>query len=83
MRLDDRFRWLIWLSLGEIGTMLVFSNYSALLPIFQKEWDLTNPSDALTQFGYVPNWGWAFMLLGIGGLIGSLIMWRLKREVGA
>lgn len=42
MRLDDRFRWLLWLSLGEIGTLLVFSNYSALLPILQKEWSLTN-----------------------------------------
>ncbi len=42
MRLDDRSRWLIWLSLSEIGTMMVFSNYSALLPILQKEWSLTN-----------------------------------------
>ena len=46
MRLDDRFRWLIWLSLSEIGTMLVFSNDLALLPLLQKEWDMTNPSDA-------------------------------------
>lgn len=42
MRLDDRFRWLAWLSLGQIGTMLVFANYQALLPILQKEWGLTN-----------------------------------------
>jgi MFS family permease len=42
MRLDERFRWLIWLSLIEIGTMLVFSNYSALLPVLQKEWSLSN-----------------------------------------
>jgi hypothetical protein len=81
MRLDDRFRWLIWFSLSEIGTMLVFSNYSALLPLLQKEWDLTNPPNALATFGYVPNGGWAFTLLGVGGLVGPLIMWRLKREV--
>jgi len=42
MRLDDRFRWLTWLSLSEIGILLVFSNYSALLPVLQKEWSLTN-----------------------------------------
>jgi MFS family permease len=42
MQLDDRFRWLTWLSLSEIGTLMVFSNYSALLPILQKEWSLTN-----------------------------------------
>jgi MFS family permease len=42
MRFDDRFRWLVWISISEIGTMLVFSNYSALLPILQKEWSLTN-----------------------------------------
>ena len=42
--------------------------------------DLTNPPDALIRFGYVPNWGWAFALLGLGGLGGPLIMWRLKRE---
>jgi len=151
MRLDDRFRLLIWICLSEIGTMLVFSNYSALLPILQKEWfltnseavwiyssyqigyilavvfltsltdytnpkyiylvtsfwagvagilfslwaegaslspiafgyilDITNPSEALVQFGYVPNWGWAFMLLGIGGLIGPLAMLWIKKRV--
>lgn len=48
MRIDDRFRWLTWISLSEIGTMLVFNNYSALLPIFQKEWFLTN-----TQAGWI------------------------------
>lgn len=42
MQADRRFRWLLWLSLSEIGTMLVFSNYSALLPILQKEWSLSN-----------------------------------------
>ena len=40
--------------------------------------DITNPPDALARFGYVPNWGWAFMLLGIGGLMGPLIISRVK-----
>jgi fucose permease len=95
MRLDDRFRWLIWLSFAEIGTMLVFNNYSALLPILQKEWSLTNSeagwifssyqigyilADALARFGFVPNWGWAFMILGLGGLMGPLILWPLKKK---
>jgi MFS family permease len=39
---DRRFRWLLWLSLTEIGTMMVFANYSALLPVLQKEWFLTH-----------------------------------------
>ena len=43
--------------------------------------DLTNPADALTRFGYVPNWGWAFVILGLGGLMGPLIIWRLKRKL--
>jgi len=42
--------------------------------------DITNPPDALARFGYIPNWGWAFMLLGIGGLTGPLIISRVKRE---
>jgi MFS family permease len=41
--------------------------------------DLTNPADALSSYGYFPNWGWAFVMLGGGGLVGPLIMWRLKR----
>jgi MFS family permease len=57
MGLDDRFRWLIWLSLSEIGTMLVFSNYSALLPVLQKEWTLTNSQAGWVyssyQIGYI------------------------------
>ncbi len=57
MRLDDRFKWLIWLSLAEIGTMLVFNNYSALLPILQKEWSLTNSEAGCIfssyQIGYI------------------------------
>jgi hypothetical protein len=37
------------MSLSEIGTMLVFSNYSALLPILQKQWALTNGQAGPTE----------------------------------
>ena len=63
MRVDDRFRWLIWLSLSEIGTMLVFSNYSALLPILQKEWSLTNGQA-----------GWIFSSYQIGYLLSVVFL---------
>ena len=57
MRFDDRFQWLVWISISEIGTMLVFSNYSALLPILQKEWSLTNSQAGWIyssyQIGYI------------------------------
>lgn len=66
MRLDDRFRWLIWLSLAEIGTMLVFNNYSALLPILQKEWSLTN-SEA----------GWIFSSYQIGYILAVVLLTSL------
>lgn len=45
--------------------------------------DHTNPADALTRYGYFPNWGWGFMLLGIGGLVGPFIIWRLKGNLRA
>jgi MFS family permease len=54
---DHRFRWLLWLSFSEIGTMLVFANYSALLPVLQKEWSLTNSQAGWIyssyQIGYI------------------------------
>lgn len=66
MRRDDRIQWLIWLSLAEIGTMLVFNNYSALLPILQKEWSLTN-SEA----------GWIFSSYQIGYILAVVILTSL------
>jgi hypothetical protein len=35
--------------------------------------------DGLARFGYVPNWGWAFILLGIGGLIDALYDFKDKK----
>ncbi len=63
MVFDERFRWLFWLSLIEIGTMLPFSNYSALLPIFQKEWTLTS-SQA----------GWIYSSYQIGYILAVVVL---------
>lgn len=70
MRRDERTQWLIWLSLAEIGTMLVFNNYSALLPILQKEWALTN-SEA----------GWIFSSYQIGYILAVVILTSLTDYV--
>ncbi len=70
MKFDDRFRWLIWLCLAEIGTMLVFNNYSALLPILQKEWSLTN-SEA----------GWIFSSYQIGYILAVVLLTSLTDYV--
>jgi MFS family permease len=64
-----------------LQSLLGFSAASISPILFGYILDLTNSPDALTRFGYVPNWGWAFALLGLGGLGGPFIMWRLKREM--
>ena len=66
MRIDDQFRWLTWISLSEIGTMMVFSNYSALLPILQKEWSLTNGQA-----------GWIFSSYQIGYILAVVFLTSL------
>ena len=66
-----------------LQSVLGFGAASISPIVFGYVLDLTNPMDALTRFGYVPNWGWAFGLLGLGGLAGPLIMWRLKRRMSA
>ena len=70
MRLDDRFRWLVWLSLGQIGTMLVFANYQALLPILQKEWTLTNAQA-----------GWIYSSYQIGYILAVFVLASLTDYV--
>jgi MFS family permease len=42
--------------------------------------DISNPGDALARLGYIPNWGFGFTLLGVGGLIGPLAIWRMKKR---
>ena len=50
-------RWLSALCLAELGTMLVFSNFAAVLPLLQREWRLSNTGAGLIftayQVGYI------------------------------
>jgi MFS family permease len=52
-----RFGWLAALCLAELGTMLVFSNFAAVLPLLQEEWRLSNTEAGLVftayQAGYI------------------------------
>lgn len=64
-----------------LQSLLGFGAASISPIIFGYILDLSNPSDALIQFGYFPHWGWAFTLLGFGGLTGPLIIWQLKRKM--
>jgi MFS family permease len=64
-----------------LQSLLGFAAASVSPILFGYILDLTNPADALTRFGYLPNWGWAFVLLGIGGLMGPLMIWRMKKAV--
>ena len=49
--------WLAAVCASELGTLLVFSNFSALLPLLQREWGLSNSSAGLIvsfyQLGYI------------------------------
>jgi len=49
--------WLAAICASELGTLLVFSNFSALLPLLQQEWGLSNSEAGLIvsfyQFGYI------------------------------
>lgn len=49
--------WLAALCLAELGTMLVWSNFAAVLPLLQKEWHLSNTEAGLIftayQVGYI------------------------------
>jgi len=49
--------WLAAICASELGTLLVFSNFSALLPILQEDWRLSNSEAGLIvsfyQFGYI------------------------------
>ncbi|MEX2223029.1 MAG: MFS transporter [Candidatus Rokuibacteriota bacterium] len=54
--MSDR-AWLLAICLAELGTMLVFSSFSALLPLLTVEWGLTNTEAGLIlafyQVGYI------------------------------
>ena len=66
-----------------LQSLLGFGAASISPIVFGYILDLTNPLDALTRFRYVPNWGLAFASLGLGGLMGPLVIWHLKRKVVA
>jgi MFS family permease len=55
-RVSDR-AWLLAICAAELGTMLVFSSFSALLPLLKVEWGLTNTEAGLIlafyQVGYI------------------------------
>ena len=40
--------------------------------------DLTNSGETQKAFGYLPQWGWAFSMLGLVALIGPWAMWKLR-----
>ncbi len=40
--------------------------------------DLTNSGGTQRAFGYLPQWGWAFSMLGLVALIGPWAMWKLR-----
>jgi MFS family permease len=52
-----KYRWLLTICLAEMGTMLVFLNYSAVLPLLQAEWHLSSTEAGLIysayQMGYI------------------------------
>ncbi|NWF56607.1 MAG: MFS transporter [Syntrophaceae bacterium] len=40
--------------------------------------DLTNSAETQRALGFLPNWGWAFCMLGAVALVGPLAMWKLR-----
>jgi MFS family permease len=58
---------------------LVGYGVGVLVPtVFGAFLDWTNPAGIEKELGYLPNWGWAFTMLGIVGLIGPLSMFKLR-----
>ena len=55
--MTDKMRWLLLLCLTQLFIMLVFINYSAILPILKQEWGMNNTRAgsifSIYQFGYI------------------------------
>ena len=55
--MTDRIRWLLLLCLAQCFIMLVFINYSAVLPLLKQEWGMSNAMAgsvfSVYQFGYI------------------------------
>lgn len=64
-----------------LQSLLGFGSASLSPIVFGYILDMTNPKDALDRFGYFPHWGYAFMVLGLGGWMGALVVWKLGREM--
>jgi len=47
-----KYRRLLTICLAEMGTMLVFLNYSAVLPLLQAEWHLSSTEAGLIYSAY-------------------------------
>ncbi len=63
-----------------LQSFLGFGTASISSLVFGYVLDLTNDPTALTTLGYLPQWGWAFSVLGLGALVGPLAMFCLRRE---
>lgn len=61
-----------------LQSFLGFGAASISSLVFGYVLDLTNDSTALTNLGYLPHWGWAFSILGLGALVGPLALFRLR-----
>lgn len=62
-----------------LQSFLGFGAASIASLVFGYVLDLTNDPAALATLGYLPHWGWAFSVLGLGALAGPLVLLRLKR----
>ena len=55
--MNDRTRWLLLLCLAQVFIMLVFINYSAVLPLLKREWGMNNTMAgsifSVYQLGYI------------------------------
>lgn len=63
-----------------LQSFLGFGAASVSSLVFGYILDLTNDPAALNTLGYLPHWGWAFGILGLGALVGPLLLFRLRRE---
>jgi len=67
-----------------LGTALGFRSLigfgvASLVPtVFGLVLDLTNPEPGEKALGYLPNWGWAYSMLGLAALIGPWAMFKLR-----
>jgi MFS family permease len=69
--------------LGSAMAMQSFLGWAAagISPvIFGAVLDWANPAQLVAERGYIPNWGPAFMILGLGALAGPLFMSKIKQE---